>query len=437
MNGMADRFYPRWYQDYRINENLFCEEFLIENPMKSINGTFFTKDGRVDDEEALRKKIYDKIELYVPTGVSKKVNTLIEAMKLRCYAPNFPLDETIIHVANGTYNLASGFSERKEYCRNRLSVNYNPDAPKPETWLRFLSELLEEEDILTLQEYIGYCLIPTTKAQKMLIIVGKGGEGKSRIGVVLRSIFGTNMNMGSISKVETNSFARADLEHRLLLVDDDLKLEALPQTNIIKSIITAELPMDLERKGKQSYQGLLYARFLALGNGSLQSLYDRSEGFFRRQIILSTKDKPADREDDPFIGDKMCREKEGIFLWALDGLERLFINNMRFTISERAKANLRQSRADANNAAEFMQSEGYIKYGEDYQVSSGALYEVYRQWCDDNATPPLASKSFIQHVKENMNVYGLKYSNHIHIGAGRMARGFTGIDITRGSRFDL
>lgn len=82
----------------------------------------------------------------------------------------------------------------------------------------------------------------------MLIITGKGGEGKSRIGLVLRSLLGRNMNTGSIAKVETNPFARADLEHELLLVDDDMKLEALPQTNNIKSIVTAELPMDLERK---------------------------------------------------------------------------------------------------------------------------------------------------------------------------------------------
>ena len=122
-----------------------------------------------------------------------------------------------------------------------------------------------------------------------------GGEGKSRIGLVLRSLLGANMNTGSIAKVETSPFARADLEHELLLLDDDMKLEALPQTNNIKAIITAELPMDLERKGQQSYQGDLYVRFIGLGNGTLQSLYDRSVGFFRRQIILTTKDKPADR----------------------------------------------------------------------------------------------------------------------------------------------
>ena len=68
--------------------------------------------------------------------------------------------------------------------------------------------------------------------------------------------------------------------------------------------------MDLERKGQQSYQGDLYVRFLGFGNGSLKALYDRSEGFFRRQIILTTRPKDASRTDDPFIAEKMCAEAE-------------------------------------------------------------------------------------------------------------------------------
>ena len=117
--------------------------------------------------------------------------------------------------------------------------------------MKFLSELLEEDDIPTLQEYMGYCLIPSNKAQKLLIILGKGGEGKSRIGLVMRKILGTNMNVSNIQKVEHNRFARADLEYRLLMVDDDMKLEALKDTNYIKTIVTLEDKMDLERKSKQ------------------------------------------------------------------------------------------------------------------------------------------------------------------------------------------
>ena len=32
----------------------------------------------------------------------------------------------------------------------------------------------------------------------MLLIIGKGGEGKSRIGRILKRIFGHNMNSGSL-----------------------------------------------------------------------------------------------------------------------------------------------------------------------------------------------------------------------------------------------
>jgi len=96
-------------------------------------------------------------------------------------------------------------------------------------------------------------------------------------------------------------------------------MEALRQTNYVKSIVTAQGKMDLERKGKQSYQGWMFARLLAFSNGDLQALYDRSDGFYRRQLVLTTKEKPADRADDPDLAEKMKAEAEGIFLWASSG----------------------------------------------------------------------------------------------------------------------
>ena len=101
-------------------------------------------------------------------------------------------------------------------------------------------QLLDDADIPTLQEYLGYCLIPSTKGQKMMLIVGKGGEGKSRIGLVLKRLMGDAASNGSVQKVENNRFARADLERRLLMIDDDMDMNALPKTNYIKTIVTAE-----------------------------------------------------------------------------------------------------------------------------------------------------------------------------------------------------
>ena len=332
-------------------------------------------------------------------------------------------------MANGTYYLNGMFSPEKDFCRNRLPVSYNPEAPQPVTWLHFLSQLLEPEDILTLQEFIGYCFIPSTKGQKMLLLIGKGGEGKSRIGIVLRALLGSNMNTGSIAKVETSPFARADLEHELVMLDDDMKLEALPQTNHIKAIITAELPMDLEKKGQQSYQGDLYVRFIGLGNGILQSINDHSVGFFRRQIILSTKEKDPNRKDDPYIAEKMCAEAEGIFLWALMGLHRLIANDYRFTLSQSAQDNMEAAVSDGNNIIDFLGSEGYIRFKADYEVSSKDLYAVYKLWCDDNAMSSLSQKRFCSFLKQNESHYHLEYTNKVNIGGGKFARGFVGIEL--------
>jgi phage/plasmid primase, P4 family, C-terminal domain len=397
-----------WFDGKAINEVIFCEEFLRDYPMITVNGTFFTVNGIVNDENRLKKEIYDRIKPYVTSNIAKRVTNLLDVMRMECCAADLLLYQDRIHVANGTYHLDGTFSTEKDYCRNRLPVAYHPEAPQPVTWLHFLSQLLEPEDILTLQEFIGYCFIPSTKGQKMLMLTGKGGEGKSRIGVVLRALLGTNMKTGSVAKVETSNFARADLEHELLMLDDDMKLEALPQTNNIKAIITAELPMDLERKRQQSYQGDLYVRFIGLGNGVLQALHDRSVGFFRRQIILTTKEKDPNRKDDPYIAEKMTAEAEGIFLWALEGLHRLIANDFRFTLSQSALDNLNDAVSDGNNIIDFLASEGYIRFRADYEASSKNLYAVYKQWCDDNALNSLSQKSFGSFLKQNESRYNLE-----------------------------
>lgn len=152
---------------------------------------------------------------------------MLDTLRACCYSTPLPIYHDRINVANGTLFLDGRFEPSKDFCLNRLPVRYDPEAPFPAKWLAFLNDLLIPEDILTLQEFMGYCLIPSTKAQKMLMLVGKGGEGKSRVGIVLSALLGTNMYNGSIAKVETNPFVRADLEYGLPLVDDDMKMAAL------------------------------------------------------------------------------------------------------------------------------------------------------------------------------------------------------------------
>ena len=186
--------------------------------------------------------------------------------------------------------------------------------------------------------------------------------------------------------------------------------------------------MDLERKGKQSYQGWMYARLLAFSNGDLQALYDRSDGFYRRQLVLTTRDKPADRVDDPDIAEKMATEAEGIFLWAFEGLQRLVRNGFKFTESDRARQNRELVKRDNNNFFDFMEAEDYIRLKADACISSKDLYTIYKMWCEENNLVPLKARSFSDNLIANLKKYNLEHTNNIVNSAGRRVWGYLGIE---------
>ena len=421
---------PLWLEGKTVNEVLFCQEFLAEHPMVNVGNAFFTKDGIGPDENMMKKLIYEELKPYVRTDLPKTVATLLAVIRMESCIEQLPAEDNLIHCANGTLNLEDGsFTEEKNFCRCRLPVAYHPEAPVPEKWLTFLSQLFYPEDIPSVQEFFGYCLIPSTKAHKMMLVTGRGGEGKSRLGIVLQALLGNNMKTGSLHKVETSPFARADLQNVLVMVDDDMKMEALKATNNIKAIVTAELPMDLEKKGIQSYQANLWVRFMAFGNDTLQALYDRSPGFFRRQLILEAKEQDPNRKNDPYLAEKLCTEKEGILLWALEGLYRLIRNNFAISESERAKENRLAAMADGHNLVDFMASEGYFHFKADSEVSSRDFYAVYMTWCEDNALHPLAQKAFSSFLKNNESTYNLEYSNKVTNREGKKVRGFMGIEL--------
>ena len=73
------------------------------------------------------------------------------------------------------------------------------------------------------------------------------------------------MLTGSFHRIETDRFFRYNLIGKLLMVDDDMDMSSLTSTGVVKSIITAETPIDVEAKGQQSIQAKLYSRFLCFG----------------------------------------------------------------------------------------------------------------------------------------------------------------------------
>ena len=68
-----------------------------------------------------------------------------------------------------------------------LDFAYDPKAPKPEQFLKFLGEVFERDQpaVDMLQELFGYIVSGDTSQQKIFLLVGEKRAGKSTIGHLL------------------------------------------------------------------------------------------------------------------------------------------------------------------------------------------------------------------------------------------------------------
>ena len=425
-NTMMDEA-PAWLlKKGQINEPMFCEMLLGKVQLRYVDDAFYSVNGAVDEQQ-LTSYVCNIIKDHVKTGTARKAESIVHTLELICYQKELPVSDKEIHLRNGVLCTDGTFSAGMRFCRNRLNVCYDPGTPSPDRFLRFLSDMLEPDDILTLQEYLGYCLIPTTTAQKALFLIGNGGEGKSCVGAVVKSIFGDSAVTGNFQAIETDKFSRYKLINKLVMIDDDMQMTALPSTGIIKNLITSKIPVEVEAKGQQSRQVSLYSRFICLGNGSPRALYDKSDGFTRRMLILTTKSVSKDRVIDPDLTSKLTAEKEGIFVWMFAGLKRLIANNYEFTLSDKSRANLNELASENCNIAEYLTDSDYITFGDIFSATSNDLYGGYSQWCGMNGLTALRQDTFTNWLKCNSQGYGIKYSSNVLNRDNRHVRGFRGI----------
>ena len=140
---MTPQAWPDWYDGRHINEVLFCQQFLDKHPMKCVRGRLFTVDGLIEDEGQIGNLILEEISGVLTANLSKTVANLLASIKLQAYSPPLPIE------------MDGSFTADKSYCNNRLTVFYDPNTPAPTRWLQFLSELLQEDYISTLQEFLG------------------------------------------------------------------------------------------------------------------------------------------------------------------------------------------------------------------------------------------------------------------------------------------
>ena len=90
---------PEWMDGKKINEARFCRESLKDHPMIAVDGIFFCTEGRIADEAKLKRELLERIEPYATSGLSRKVQNILDALRLMCYSEPHPIQTDRIHVA--------------------------------------------------------------------------------------------------------------------------------------------------------------------------------------------------------------------------------------------------------------------------------------------------------------------------------------------------
>ena len=435
--------YPLWTSgsgdSRKLNEQMYITDFVERKQVRCINNKLYSVDGAIEDGKA-RQLIIRDILPYVKTNHGDKADKLLRSIKALCYTEPPEPDTERLHFANGTLSkdkdgLFTVFSEEKDFCLNRFPVKYDPNAPKPERFLRYLQDVYQGDDQITIQQYCGYCLIPTTILQKALIIIGEGGEGKSVLGAILNGVIGEdNCYNESISTLQ-KAFGVANVEGKLLFIDDDLSESALTNARMFKNLVTNKTTISAEKKFVQSNQILSFVRFVCFGNFTLQALYDLSEGFQRRQLILQAKPKEPDRIDNPFIDREILEnEAEGVMMWLLEGLNALIQNKWQITVSERTKEKSDSFKRENDSVLLFLTECDGIKLGEGLRAHCTGLYTAYEHFCRDNMLTPLKERNFLATLKTKGRTAGITKIGYpfelINKNGRKKARGFEGISVS-------
>lgn len=342
-------------EEGKYSEPLFAEWCRDRFGLCSINRKLYDIDGEVDKEQ-LKNELAKVLSVFYKTNVNQKVNAALELIITFSYVPEIEIRKNEIPLRNGTIFIEDGsfsFTKEKHLSPYRLNCDFDPCAPSPERFLRWVKELFHDEDIAGFQEIFGYLLLPTTQSEKAFFLLGTGGEGKSIWGWLLEKMMGNAFISCKIPELENNRFTLATIENKLVAFDDDLNHEALKTTDTFKSIVTNKSKMMGERKGVDKFEFSPFARLCACGNFALSALYDTSDAFFRRIYPIRVKNKSPERFDITDFEQPMLNELPGILLWALQGLKRLIQNQYHFSMSDRSKKLLEDMQDDANSILLF------------------------------------------------------------------------------------
>lgn len=323
-------------------------------------------------ENNLRKNFANEVVFQVQTQTYKEVKA-------------FDSDVNIVNVKNGLFNLRTGemTPHTPEYLSMiQLPITYDPSAECPNI-KAFFNDVLKPENVLTVEELFGYCLLRDQPYQKAFLLYGEGENGKSKLLDLLRVFLGKEDNCSSISwqMLEEHRYAVSQLRHRLANIYADLKTRAIYDTGNFKSL-TGQDTVTAEDKYQDQYQFKSFAKLIFSCNQPPIVNNDDSKAFWRRwQLIQFPNSFPPEKRDVNIL-DKLTTEEElsGLLNVAIEGLHRL--RNQGYFTSETTPDITSKDYNRMADSVKYFLSDGYCQFDYRLSIEVDELYNYYKQFCD-------------------------------------------------------
>lgn len=274
-------------------------------------------------EQELEEKYGSEMKTRFVEEVAKHLErqNFIERQDINKFVGKIPLK-------NGLFNFEACKLEKfdpKTVYTYKLNVDYKPKK-KCSNWLKFVSEVLNPEDIPLLQEIMGYCLLPDIPLHKMFWFYGVGRNGKGVIIRTIEEILGKeNCSALNLSEfTENRRFSLCRLYGKFLNVSSEPKLTKYGLQTTVLKMVTGQDTIYAEIKGKnERLQFTNFSKLFVLGN-HFPKVDDDSLGWKERRVVLKFPNEFTGDKNVPNIEQRWIPEElPGILNWMLEGLFRL------------------------------------------------------------------------------------------------------------------
>lgn len=268
-----------------------------------------------------------------------KIGALLDAVRAVNYSGPLPEAGTWMsppeyptrHVAlsNGIFDI-----ERRELREHTpryfntwsLPFEYAIKAECP-TWLGFLEDVFEgdPESIRSLQQWFGYLISGRTDLEKVLAVVGPTRSGKGTIVEMLEQVMGVNSYASFTLRSLVTEFGLQNTLGKSVMIAPDLRnsLRADEMQTAIELLlrISANDQVRVNRKNMKPLDTKLGVRIVMMSN-ELPAFMDSSNAMNSRIVMLKMRKSFLGREDET-LKRRLRDEVQGVFNWALEGLEDL------------------------------------------------------------------------------------------------------------------